>query len=322
MNVLHCSKIPNTLEIYKPNIISKDTYTSKVLYLNKDIFIQTPKLLVYFTPKKYNYYYQICLCCYNYTDNDILKEFISKIKRLDTYAKKSLPQLKPYLSRYRYKFISSIVKCKHKDNYYFKLKIPIVNNTIKSTIYDEDKNIQSINFIESKTECISIISLHSLWYSKNKFGYKWILTQIKMYPLYKQFNECFIDNDTIDIFDNLNHKTDDNKEYHPIYGKFIKMKRLGIPLNAIYNKIILENLNIDKFKLLIDEKVSINKKSVLSKKSTIPVLTPNMLLSKSLKKTHNNPNNKSDKLKKSTLFAPTENELARIIMNLKNIKKI
>jgi hypothetical protein len=99
------------------------------------------------------------------------------------------------------------------------------------------------------------VYLRGVWRKGAKMGLSFVLVQSKVYlPIYK-LEECIILDPDIDNPNAHYHnipiksapKQPENKEEHPIYGKFVKMKRMGIPEPAIAIKCSTEGILFNDF---------------------------------------------------------------------------
>jgi hypothetical protein len=131
-------------------------------------------------------------------------------------------------------------------------------------------------------------------------GLSFILVQSKVYlPIYK-LDECVILDPDIENpilhYHNLVSKKIDivkktipeiNKEDHPIYGKYVKMKRMGIPEPAIAIKCSSEGIDFKEFQAYMSGEPVIDKKPLatpLVPPPTVSKINPMMLQSIQLKK--------------------------------------
>jgi hypothetical protein len=115
-----------------------------------------------------------------------------------------------------------------------------------------------------------------------------------------------------------------NPEEHPTLGRFIKMKRMGIPIDAIRLKIEQENLSFNDFQNLIS---NIPKAPTISPITAIPSGRPNisanMLQGITLKKAMVNVNEIKKEIiplqLKEKYTPPSADEIKNILARLKKI---
>ena len=269
-NVLKNPNIKN-ISFKKPEKISKKIHIFNVRYLkNSRFIIQTPKFLVPYLPMMYLHknikFFKLCLEAHNYDYNDSSKKFVKLIQDIDKYVKSKSEILwkKCGYSPKKKNYISSVNFNKNRNKVYFYFSLQVHNNNPEVSIFDWKKNKKDYNYISPQSTAYSLIWLKNVWLKTRKIGLNWVILQMKVYlPIYK-IDECLIvDEDEIenkskeDKKDNNDNNNDNNIEdmtKHPIYGKFFKMKKFGIPISCIQQKLKLENL--DPTIILEEKKIS------------------------------------------------------------------
>ena len=217
----------------------------------------------------------------------------------------------------------SFVNCKRGFSAYIKLTC---DKSIVS-IFDHNKKEKSINYIIKNSEAICIIYLKHIWRTKNSMGLGWNLFQTKIFQPIQKLNECIIfdefeENPLLHYFNVTNtcknSKKDDskNKEDDPVFGKYVKLKRLGANPNVIRLKLSQEGYSEDDFNDFLNGNLKTNQ---AKSKPIVPVkLTSSMFQNVQLKKT--TPNKSKKKIKKpDNQCYVTEETLAFAIKSLKKV---
>lgn len=133
----------------------------------------------------------------------------------------------------------------------------------------------TLNELPEKSFIIPIIYIENIVIKNNKWWINLKLVQVCIFPLYQKFGKCIIDMDDYNVISNpvLQNKltncettmnTMSNNELvseqyvdiklidHPIYGKYFKMCKLGIPKQAVAHKMVSE-LNDIKLISILDK---------------------------------------------------------------------
>jgi hypothetical protein len=114
-----------------------------------------------------------------------------------------------------------------------------------------------------------------------------------------------------------------NPEEHPTLGRFIKMKRMGIPIDAIRLKIEQENLSFIEFESLLNNipKAPTIPSITQSMPSGRPAISANMLTGITLKKATVNTNEMKKEIiplqLKEKYTPPSADEIKNILARLK-----
>ena len=254
---IHSGTINSNFQIFNPYSLTKNSNKFKILYNNNEFLLQTPKAKIISVTQPFENLYKITLKFDNYNFDSKTKEFIDQIKSIDKMIRLSEKQYWKKLNKNsRNKmWINCLYINDIKTSYYFNLTIDL--NIL--SIFDHNKNIRDINYLIKHSECISIIYLKSIWQSKNKIGLEWLLFQTKIFHPIQKLTECIIydEHENNPLLHYFNSNTDskietksivkNKKENHPVYGKFVKLKRLGANENAIKIKLEQDGLNISDF---------------------------------------------------------------------------
>mgnify|MGYP001304801113 CR=1 FL=1 len=245
-----------------PNNFQIDHSNLDITYNNKPVLIQIPKGRIIPHPQVFNnpklHFINISL---SYKKNSIIDKFCESIKSIETLIINS--------SKSNYKISSSINS--HDNNLYFNLSIQIYNNEPIISIFDPYKNKQTVNYIIPQSNAICLISPKNIWKSKNKIGINWVLVQAKIFQPIIKIDECLI----MDEFEEqpllnyhkipesnkiINNEASEKSDIEVIdelkskYDKFLKMKKMGVPLGAIEIEMSKDaSFKINEFLNLIGE---------------------------------------------------------------------
>lgn len=274
-------------------------YKNTVYYNNNIILLQTPRCKIRNQNIHVRYFNRKFIKIYLiFEENNAFINLVTNIedKLKDLYQKK-------FNKTHNWK---SCLTCEN-NRYFMKVNIPIdESGNYLVNIFDLNKTRKSIEYIVYDSESLNIITPYEIWRSNSNYGINWNLLQSKIFlPIFCS-QECLI----IDEFED-----DPKKHYHNIvskkqnntslsdYNKYYKMYQMGIPLGAI-NIEIKKNKDLcyEKFKNLFnikeDGKFKIKYIPLVKKKSTTKV--------------------ENNKLR-SNFKPPTENDLKKILNNLKKI---
>ena len=234
----------------------------------KNIYVQTPRMYLPFPiNESYNESYNkstIDLSFMNrYIDEkvnlfyiflqkieDIINNVISirkesQWKKMDIYNKKWIPFLRTTNANYPQ---------------VFRIKIDLSDDS-NVIFYDENLNIMKCQSYTPPCYGVFILRLSYLWFNTNKYGCSWDVIQCKILdnPLItskppprlpylfinqkdKSINSASVEKANI-IKSNGGNELGEAICDHPKYKKFFKMKKMGIPLPAIKQKITMSGLN-------------------------------------------------------------------------------
>ena len=271
--------------IQKPIKYGKHIVKFPIKYRNKskkkNLIIQSPKMYLPFQVMNFTNYlvidYSFCNIDFDPKQNIfliLLNEINVKIRKLIKNG---------YFSFYfkNNKMISSI---KSKFMYPNILRTKIYNKNHKNLeIYDQNKKRVTFEEIKSSLYCKSLLYLSDIWISlkKKSYGLTWNTLQMRIdLPLYLRG------------YSFLEEKKDENHyiKNHKIYKKYFKMLNLGIPSNAIKQKMMM---NGDNPNILNCHPETISSKVLLGNDKKKVLLSNTILKSVKLKQTI-----KNDKVKK------------------------
>lgn len=241
------------------NSFNIDHSNLDITYNSKPVLIQIPKGRIIPHPQIFNnprlHFINVSL---SYNKNNTTNSFYKFINELEQY-------------------IINITKSKLKiskstntndSKLYLNLSIQVYNNEPIISIFDPYKKKQNMSYIIPQSSAICLISPKNIWKSKDKIGINWVLVQTKIFQPIIKIDECLI----MDEFDEqplLNYHNIDNKspvneqpdisededELKTKYQKFIKMKKMGVPIGAIQVEMTkFPDLDINEFLKLIGEK--------------------------------------------------------------------
>lgn len=312
---------------------NKNTIYIPIYYKNgskSELVIKTPRLFIKNNIFQYNNnsknFFLLDTYLMNHYDNDNsnkefklfihnvekrVKKILSKRKTLDVENKLFTPQL-----RNNFDNIEKITLPIHKKQTKF---INIENNIIE----------------DITTPCYGyfIIKFKNIWINNDKWGinintYGCLLipSQIEFNPN-KNFDIHKSFKDEIDIEKKNILKTKvNNLNEHPVFGKFFKMKKMGIPLMVIEQKIRINGLDFEEFKKLenssdnltnITTNKNINKNTNMnSNKNTKQIPRINFLTDIQDKKLKHYENNKIKK-KERDERVPSLNQILDALNKLK-----
>jgi len=151
-----------------------------------------------------------------------------------------------------------------------------------STIYDEENKSINRELVISNSRIKSICILSGLWIHKNSLGFLWSIPQLKVYS--SPINTCLIIDDPVKItpetreiecpccggnievipkipapetkIQYIQAPSSEDGEDH-IFGKFAKMRTLGVPLEAVKHKLKFEGLDANAFDAYMKRKKSV-----------------------------------------------------------------
>lgn len=323
MIAIHNGEISKNFQIFKPIKTTVNNNKFKVYHDNKELFLQLPKSTITSIIQPYENMFRITL---KFNINDKLhKECIDKICKIENIIKTAEKSLWKTLGKnIRNKtWIESIKLSENGKSAYIKLTC---DKSIVS-IFDHNKKEKSINYIIKNSEAICIVYLKHIWRTKNSMGLGWNLFQTKIFQPIQKLNECIIfdefeENPLLHYFNVTNtyknSKKDDNKnkEDDPVFGKYVKLKRLGANPNVIRLKLSQEGYSEDDFNDFLNGNLKTNQ---AKSKPIVPVkLTSSMFQNVQLKKTTTNKPKKKIKKPNNQCYV-TEETLAFAIKSLKKV---
>jgi hypothetical protein len=226
------------------NKFTVDLSNLDIHYNSKPILIQIPKGFLISHPQVFNNpKLRFLNISVSYNSNKHIKSFVEYIKSVEGHI------FKQYKTKSSKKFSSSIRLANENTRIYFNLNIQIYNNEAILSIFDPYKNKQSIDYIIPQSSAICLVCPKCVWKSHNKLGINWVLVQTKIFQPIIKLDQCLIMDDFEDnpVLHYHSNNSPDNKINSPRpklqdtnndgfekkYDKFIKMKKMGIPIGAI-----------------------------------------------------------------------------------------
>lgn len=303
-----------------------DKYSTKdIKYLSKNqelenFYIQTPYILLNYPPSCHDKKFTLDLSLriiknketiLNDYDKNI-KEFYNIIKKIHRSLKARL--IKEHKNSERDLFIDCIKEkkvindCKY---YNFKTKIHSLNEKPYIKIYNSNKQLCFEQKFKHNTLTRFILQLDSIWNFENTYGFNWYVVQaeIKLPNILQEYS----------FFNDTYKEVQDNIEPNPLYQKYFKMLKMGIPRNAVINKIKLDGLEPN----FINSNLP-NSKRTLPIPPSSPPPPPPPILNIKLKKvddTKKNTINKEIAKPITDLRIPSASQLQEQLKKLKKLKK-
>ncbi len=198
---------------------------------NREIFIQTPKIVVPFGLNIYgdSYYYVL-----SFTDSDIdpnierFEKFLRQIEMdCQQVVKKSLNQWSSY------EFNNLNFKSGFKTNDFgsmFRFKITISGRQV-TEIYDETSQLIAIDdydkTITNQCHVIALIEPANIWINPTEYGLTWHIHQLKVYPTTRPMGGISLLNETIVI-----HGVNIVEKSHPVEISIPIAPPLAPPITA------------------------------------------------------------------------------------------
>jgi hypothetical protein len=238
-----------------------------ISYFKKPLIIQTPLLLVPFG------------LCENMDYNKIyIKMKFPRLQNDKQFAfQKFLVDLEQYIKDTKYEKIWRKLRRKL-TNKEFKSSLNQSKNIFTcqlldaSTIYNDENKSINRELVISNSRIKSICILSGLWIHNNSLGFLWSIPQLKVYS--SPINTCLITDEPVRITSEtreiecpccggnievipkipppetkiqyIQAPASEDFEEH-IFGKFAKMRSLGVPLEAVKHKLKFEGLDAGAF---------------------------------------------------------------------------
>lgn len=280
--------------LYKKIYFSDNFYNQKLKYKGHDLIIQTPYIINRYKPSRYEDKISLDLIFdKEWEENESFLKFLKKIIKIYKSKIGEVIDIKN-------KTFSNSIKKKKFGNI-FKLKFHNYNDDIYIKTYDTNgKKINNSNISFGK-EIRFLIHLESFWVWNDSYGFNWYGVQCEIKKPYSPSSYAF---------KNENSSIEEN----PVYKKYFRMINVGIPREAVKNKMKLEGIDPS----ILDNGV---------KKSSIPPPPPiNIFDFKSINLQKNNnkssdSNNKNNSIKKDNeIQVPTMAQLQEQISKMRSIK--
>lgn len=234
--------------IQSPQYISDKYSTKDISYLNNDeednFYIQTPYILINYLPISNEGKFTLDLPIkINKVKIDELNVYDKNIKNFYNLIKKIHKTLKTRLIKGKKNtdrdlFIDCIKEKKVLGDYKyynFKTKIYSLNGKPYLKIYNSNKKLCYEQKFQHNKLTRFILQLDSIWHFEQTYGFNWYIVQaeIKLPEILQEYS-----------FFNDNYKeVKDEIEPNPLYQKYFKMLKMGIPRDAVINKIKLDGLD-------------------------------------------------------------------------------
>ncbi len=332
VKVSNIDHIINNYSIYRSDETSHTTELFNIKYDNSLLFIQTPMASIYNEPNCYKGIFKLGICFQSYKKNPVACNFVEKLMKIDNHFKSIAKKLFTRESDKMSRWSSFIRFNENETNAYIDLTLQKKYKEPILSVYDHNKMSRGIDYITKYSDSINIIHLKNIWQKDNVMGVNWCIIQTKIFKPIIELDECIIEDEYENMPMKHYHKTVINSiivnntlkkkspdESHPKLGKYVKMKRLGVPQNIIELGLLRDNISPAVFNKYLDtgecsdtDKVSHN--NIIIKKD---MLTSIKLKPRKPIKYNMAPNvGKS----RSNQCIPTELELNNIISKLRSTK--
>ena len=168
MNITNWKILNKNFNIFPPKSYSEYSYYYKILYDNKPLYIQTPKNILYSTPRQFNKSSMCLTIGFNdYSINKNTRNFIDTLLNIDTFIKMNSKLLSDLTKQGNstpiYK--SNIHFNNNKTIAFMDVNIPLISNVPSISVYDHHKKSQSVKYMKPFSEAIHILALTYIWYS-------------------------------------------------------------------------------------------------------------------------------------------------------------
>ena len=324
--------------IQSPQYISEKYSLKEISYLNNGIKekfnIQTPYILINYLPicneGKISLDLPLKILRNKKNEQVELNDYDSNIKKLYDILKKIQKSIKARIikdkkNEKRDLFVDNIKEKKNLviDNYKhynFKTKIYSLNGKPYLKIYNSNKKLCYEQKFQHNRLTRFIIHLDSIWHFEDTYGFNWYIVQaeIKLPDILLEYS----------FFNDTYKEVEEEIEPNPAFQKYYKMLKMGIPREAINNKIKLDGLD----PLVVFPNNSRNTNSFIPPPPHPPLnLPPPPLLQVKLKKNGNlndkSLDTKNNKIKEEEkpridFRIPSMQQLQDQLKKLKKIKEI
>ena len=215
--------------IKKPRILYNNTITCPVKYnKNQDLIIQSPLCYIPKIPNKNSKQILTTLLTTDYSYNENTKKFINNLLLINKIIQDSYKNITKLVNQHENNtFHNSININRQANNYYLNLTVQSKNQDMYINIYNSYNQSVNEDYIVEQSECYALLHLKNIWINENKYGLNWEIVQLKVYPPIYKLEQCFIYDSNIKKELYIQYKDD------PIYKKFFKMKRIGVPIQNI-----------------------------------------------------------------------------------------
>lgn len=229
----------------KPERVGKNSFMCKLHYeKQKRIIFQTPKLHVPYVPTVYRHknfvFYKLCLEADRLKFDKSVQQLFKQIEHIDRFIKSRASMLweKIGYSKRGKKFKNSVFYNDEKTRGYLYTSIQVYQRKPVLSIFDAYKEPQGYDYLIPESRAYSLIWLDNVWMKSNKMGLNWVVLQMKVYlPIYK-LDFCFIEEPDTTASD-----AGVALYKHPVYQKYFKMKKMGVPVASIQHKLRMDGLD-------------------------------------------------------------------------------
>ena len=290
---------------------------------NQHLLIQTPKMYIPFGVNYNDKFSKHMYLDISFKDKDYnphIQNFLILLKNINIKIKQILTKSKIITKRKgKLPNFSDSLK---KDNYSDRLttKLNIENNSIN--VYDNNKNILTIDSIQKGKYASLILNLADIWFSIDEkeniinYGLNWMVMQVKIYEPLTLKKYCFIehsDEEDDKIKNNINNEVleKDKIKNHPDYKIYFNMLKFHVPLENIKYKMNLNGHQSEIIDLDPNSKTPDN----LIANSNNNVITKSIINQTTLKKTNTEKHKYKNNDKKTKV--PSLNDILNSIKSLK-----
>ena len=252
----------NQIRILESKRYEQNHYVWPIQYNTSNMCFQTSYLHMVKYNKDYN---NISLSTYYNPVQSSKKIFIKTIRDIDKKIVQLLSVLKKKI-KYKKKILYRKSYVTQNNYMYYNFSLQQCNKNIMCNVYDEHKQLQSIDYIEPGCDVYSILWLKNIWLKNNKAGVNYVIIQLKVYKPVILINTCLIIEDK-DIFveecstkkPNKNNQQSDSCSVQPEYQIYFKMKKMGVPIQAIQMKMTLAGHDPTILTSILNKDISNNK---------------------------------------------------------------
>ena len=209
--------------LYKKVYFSDNFYNQKLKYNGHDLIIQTPYIINRYKPSRYDD--KITLDLIFDKEWEEYEPFLKFLKKIIKIYKLKMAEVIDIKN----KTFSNSIKKKKFGNI-FKLKFHNYNDDIYIKTYDTKGRKISNSNISFGKEIRFLIHLDSFWVWNDSYGFNWYAVQCEI-----KKPSC------LSSYAFKNEKS--SIEENPAYRKYFKMINVGIPKEAVKNKMKLEGID-------------------------------------------------------------------------------
>lgn len=221
------------LKFKKPYYSTSKMSKVPIKYKKNNFIIQVPKLFIPFDILLDNNKCFLFLSLSNYKIQKEVEVFYNKIREIEQLIIKKFLKY-PYKSKKKLRRdFCYTIKESSRNNLYMRVRIPFFKNKPLIKVFNQDKKEVEFNSICAKLYCVTLICFENVWFYDNRFGITINLIQIKLFmPL--SFTDYLFRDDNELKTNNVN-----SYENNPIYKKYFKMIKMGVPKRVVKQKMML-----------------------------------------------------------------------------------